>query len=113
MTLFGDLRVSGGDLVSHAPAAGVGEKRQVRATWFKRRENPRLLLLEVLGYGEGPELDEVIATPRGSELHTRRVLEASQKAGSSPGGVVEDLVRRVPVVTHPGTEERFSLKGTL
>jgi hypothetical protein len=109
--LLGELRVAGGDLVSHAPAPGVGEKRQVRATWFERRDNPRLLLLKVLGYGEGPELDKVIAAPRGSELHTRRVLEAPQKAGSSPGGVVEDLVRRVPVVAHPGAEERLVFEG--
>jgi hypothetical protein len=46
----------------------------------------------------------VITAPGGSELHTRRVLEAPEEVGSSPGGVVEDLVRRVPVVAHASTE---------
>jgi hypothetical protein len=61
-TLLGDLRVARGDLVSHAPAPGVGEKRQVRAIGFQRRENPRLLVFQVLWHGESAELDEVVTT---------------------------------------------------
>src|SRR5215207_959457 len=112
-TLLGDLRVAGGDLVSYAPTPGVGEKRQVRVTRFERREHPHLLGPEILGHGECAELDEVITAPGGSELHTRRVLEAPEEAGSPPGGVVEDLVRRVPVVAHASTEKRLIFESAL
>jgi len=89
------------------------EKRQVRATGFQRREQSRLLCTKVPGHSEGPELDEVVATPRGPELHTRCILQPPEKAGSAPREVVEDLMGGEAVVAHARAEESLLAEGAL
>src|SRR5215210_1326790 len=111
--LLSHLRVPGSDLVAHAPAPRVGEERQIGATYLRRREQPRLLCVQVFGHGEGPEFDEVVAAPRGPELHTRRILQPPEEAGSAPRGVVEDLVGGTAVVAHAGAEEHLFVESAL